>query len=224
MNIKAVGPSLLDELLQDQTLYKMLKYYPWALLDPEEFGILEKIRSIWGDAYTNQYLNSLEELSGNRNAAHFIAALGYPGLGYKTAMKALQMLKDQKMKSQITTDAAVNFVRAYTTYKLALNDLRNFEFASIPSQSVATYCITGTLSMHRNDMIAWLNKYNWQFVNTVTRHTNYLIVGENNKETVKEKRAKQLRVTIIYEHQLPQLLKETSDERRNDEVDSGDRS
>jgi DNA ligase (NAD+) len=99
-----------------------------------------------------------------------------------------------------------------------MSELQHFQLAPLPKTAKVTYCITGTLSDPRNEVIHWLASYGWHFVNTVTRYTNYLIVGELNKETIKQKRAKELGVAIVYEHQLPQLLKhkEPADERRNE--------
>jgi len=117
-------------------------------------------------------------------------------------------MRAEPIKGRIHRQAADSFARGFVQFKQALDELKHFRFAELPAPPRVTYCITGALSVTRNEMIQWLGGYGWQFVNTVTRYTNYLIVGETNKETVKQKRAKNLDVTLVYEHQIPQLLKE----------------
>ena len=223
MDIKSVGPAMLEQLLQNHATLELLRDKPWALLEPETFGLLSDIYQVWGVATTNIYLTNLEELNGTKDVAHLISALGYHHLGYKTALKCFRLMQGQNVRTRMRKDVAANFTFAFARLRQAQSELRHFQFAPLPSEPDVTYCITGTLSEPRNDMIQYLASYNWQFVNSVTRYTNYLIVGEINKETAKQQRARELGVSIVYEHQLPQLLtkgKEQDNERRNEEVDS----
>ena len=87
----------------------------------------------------------------------------------------------------------------------------NFKFAPMPEPAKAVYCITGTLSMSRDEMIDFLEQYNFLFSPAVTRATNYLIVGESPGKTKIDK-AKKLNTPIITEAQLMNLLKEYKNE------------
>ena len=211
MDVKTIGEYRIADILQDDQIRKILQARVYALLDPITFNIYDSIHLIWGAKHTFNYMKSLEEVSGRKNAVHFIAALGYKGLAYKTALKLFHYVKTGKKSSSISSVAKENFVSAFSTFLLADEQLSNFIFASVPQLAKITYCVTGTLSCSRTDMIAYLEKHSWSFSNQVSKHTDILLVGSSPGRT-KTIKAKELSVPTITEEDLPTYLTATKGE------------
>jgi len=210
MDLKTIGEFMVGDLLEDTELLSLLRKSPWALLDPIEYKIYDNLISIWGKKRTLNYMNSLGEINGRKNAIHFIAALAYPGLAYKTALKLYHFIKTGKIQSNIPKKARINFIDAFTQFKKAEEIFNNFHFGLIPPVAKITYCITGTLTSSRNDMITYLERYGWLFSNQVSKYTDYLIVGEKPGQT-KTIKASELNILQINELDLPNYLKKGDD-------------
>jgi len=100
-----------------------------------------------------------------------------------------------------------NFVVALSKFYLAEPTFNNFSFIPPPQPPKITYCITGTLSSSRQDMITYLEKYQWSFSNQVSKFTDILLVGENPGRT-KTTKANELNIMSIEENELSTYLKE----------------
>jgi NAD-dependent DNA ligase len=76
------------------------------------------------------------------------------------------------------------------------------------SKKKSTLCITGRLSMRRADFMA---KYRdlFRFVDTVSKETEYLLLGEEEFVSKKLKLAKRHNTTIIRENEITKLSQET---------------
>jgi DNA ligase (NAD+) len=77
--------------------------------------------------------------------------------------------------------------------------------AALPEKAKAIYCITGTLSQSREDIIKFFSEYGYEFSNGVTRETNYLIIGATPGKT-KIKAATKNNIPQITEEQFIKLL------------------
>lgn len=201
MDLKTIGEAMIEDLLEDSDLYKTLLESPWALLDPYSFNILHLVREVWGFTRTENYLDSLEEISGSKNPAHFLSALGHPRLGYKSALSILQAYKEQtplRRKSSLES-----FTKALSDYVVADPQLKNFKFSEIPSSSQITFCITGALPLGRSEVIEELASYGWKHVNSVSKNLSYLVLGDLEKETTKLRKARELGISILSPSDLP---------------------
>jgi len=207
MEVKTIGEFMIADILQDYSIRETLISKPWALLDPITFNIYDNIHKIWGAKRTYNYLASVAQIKGKKSVIHFIAALGYKGLAYKTALKLYHFIKHNTTKSHISKAAMENFVVALSKFYLAEPTFNNFSFIPPPSPPKITYCITGTLSSSRQDMITYLEKYQWSFSNQVSKFTDILLVGENPGRT-KTTKANELNIISIEENELSTYLKE----------------
>lgn len=68
-----------------------------------------------------------------------------------------------------------------------------------------TFVITGTLSRPREEMVALIERYGGRVTDSVSRKTDYLIVGEAPGGT-KYRRAQELGVPMISEEQLMEMI------------------
>jgi NAD-dependent DNA ligase len=207
MDVKSIGEAMIMELLYDPQCREVLASSPWALLSINSYGLRAKLTSIWGETRTNKLMVNVAEVSTKKNPAQFIAALGFPGLAYKTAVKLMQQLAGAGSKSHTSKKALNNFVEALSQLTRAKNELVNFSLAPMPAPALVTYCITGELSTARSEMISYLTEKRWQFSNQVSKFTDVLILGVLKRETTKLQKAKTLGVQIIDETQLPEFIR-----------------
>lgn len=209
MDVKGIGEAMITELLYNQNIRQLLQVEPWALLEPEIYeGLFKWLTEIWGPTRFSTYYGSVQGIDGKKDPARFIAALGYPGLAYKTALKVFQVIKGHTAKSNISSKATLNFSKAFGDFAIAKNMFQHFKFAALPLPAKVTYCITGDLSSPRNDMIDYLTTKGWQFSNQVSKHTDVLILGDHKRITPKHIKAQELNVPIIREEELPEYIKE----------------
>ena len=85
------------------------------------------------------------------------------------------------------------------------SDLVNFKFANVNPPPEHTYCITGTLSQPREEMIKYFESKGYGFLNQVTMTCDYLIIGDNPGR-VKQERAMKYNVPIINENDFMEML------------------
>lgn len=207
MDLATLGPFTVEKLLQNEKLFKLLKTSPWALLDPIAFNIYPEILSILGEKRSGNYAKALEAINEKKNEAHFIAALGLPGLAYKTAVKICNYMTNGKVEQSIAQKALINYAKAKKSLTKALEELKFFHLANMPVPAHVKFCITGSLTSSRNDFISYLETKGWQYQNQVSRHTDYLILGDSPGR-VKIQKAKELSIIIIMEEDLPNHIKE----------------
>ena len=205
IKVDGIAEKIIEKILNNTECYNILKDKPWALLDPGTYNILPQVIDILGNKTFENIYFSINDISGTKNMAHFIAGLGLPGLAYKTTLRLCQFLKSGKLNIHISDNAQQSFVKAVPLYNQAMNEMTLFKFAPLPSPAKAIYCITGTLSMDRLAMITKLEAYNYEFSSSVTRETNYLIVGAEPGKT-KIAKANKYNISQISEEQLFKIL------------------
>lgn len=222
MDLKSIGEAMIEQLLTNMGCRQVLENSPWALLEPDTFDLLPLITSIWGEARTETYLDNLAEISGAKNPAHFVAGLGMKNLAYKTALACFQAFTGSGAPKKNLSNSVNSFVQAVDLFKKASGQLRYFSLLPVPKPAVKTYCITGTLSVPRTDMIDYLAKYDWQPSNQVSKYTDLLILGELNKVSTKLKKAKDLGIPIYAEHEIPKLMEDTNERKleNNHQIDN----
>jgi len=201
MDVKSLGAARISELLYDEELRVLLSEKPWALLDPEYYVITEKIKKIIGIKLTAQYINSLFDIHEHKSPIHFIAALGLPKLAYRTATKLYNWVKYNKVLKSVSREAIKSFGLGYSKFLSAEVEMTHFKFASVTPPADITYCITGKLSTTRNEFVNLLAAKGWQFVNQVSKSTNYLIIGDSPGRT-KTTAAKQYEIVTLTEEEI----------------------
>jgi NAD-dependent DNA ligase len=167
---------------------------------------------VLGEKTTINYLDELEGIRNKKNPAHFIAGLGYKNLAYKTAYSIAQQIIGVYNKDNHQGNKVESFYNGLDIM-MKFIEKTSYQFMTIPKESVIKYCITGELSVSRNEMISYLSTYNWLFVNNISKNIKYLILGALPKDSTKLNRAKELGIKIISEDEIYSLLpKEIKDD------------
>jgi DNA ligase (NAD+) len=206
IKIDGIGERTIETLLEDQKIYEVLSHKPWALLDTLSYNIADRVINILGPVVYTNLFEQITKVNNTCSMAHFVAGLGLPGLAYKSALRLCQYLKSGQINIHITDKAKKSFISAATIYTEAIKEMKNFSFIALPSTAKAIYCITGTLSYSRDAMIELLNAYGYEFSSTVTRETNYLIVGQDPGK-IKVDKAIKYNIPQISEEQLFAIIK-----------------
>ena len=206
IKIDGVGEGIIEKLLMNEHCYSVLSTKPWALLDPLSYDFVPDIINTIGVTIYSNIAEQIFTMNNQCHMAHFVAGLGLPGLAYKSALRLCQYLKTGQINIHITDMAKQSFVNAATIYTSAIKEMKNFSFASLPSTAKAIYCITGTLSYSRDAMVELLNAYGYEFSDSVTRETNYLVVGQDPGK-IKIDKATKYNIPQISEEQLFAIIK-----------------
>jgi NAD-dependent DNA ligase len=204
MDLKGIGEAMIAEMLDDPILKHGFTDRIWLLLEPKdsEAGALFRVLGI---KRYNTYAEQCNSISGKKTPVHFITGLGYKGLAYKTVLALWTYMQTGKLKGSHSPEKLHNFALAMTEYYRAEGSLVRFKLNKQVVQPDVTYCITGTLTSGRQDMISYLETKNWLFSNQVSKHVDVLIVGDKPGKT-KTTKAKELNVPIITELELPAVI------------------
>lgn len=206
-DLDSIGPGACGKLLSDPDLYPILVDHPWALIVPEHFNIIGKITAVLGNALTRQYLNNLSAIQGKRDPSHFVGSLGLPNLNRKNTMTIWQHVKYGSKLTRNPQNFLNSFLQGLTIWKRNEAYLTaHFDFAPLPPPATLFYAITGQLSVPRKDMQDYLHQYGWTMKNFVSKDVSLLILGNTTKLTNKQVAAKNLKVPIITEAELPKYL------------------
>lgn len=205
IKIDGIGEQTIEKLLNNQKCYEVLVDKPWALLDMQSYNIMTEVISVLGHTIYANISEQVNNVNNTKTMAHFVAGLGLSRLAYKTAVRLCQYLKSGKLTITVQAEAQKNFCEAAIMFKSAIDEMQNFTFAPIPNIAKAIYCITGTLSMSRDEMIAFLASKEFEFSSGVTKETDYLIVGETPGK-MKTQKAQRYEIPQITEAQLFKLL------------------
>jgi len=203
MELKSIGEFMLGDLLEDPLAYHIFNQTPYALLDPEIFDFVPLLKKLWGEKRYLIYRKNLSEVS--KSPIHFISALGYDKLAYKSVLKLWYYVFENQELIGVSKQAQINFGRAYLVYSKAERELINFSFLPVPSLPKLTYCITGKLSVSRTEMIDYLSNYRWSFSNQVSKHVDILIIGDEPGKT-KIRKAQELGTLTINEDQISEKI------------------
>ncbi len=206
IKIDGIGERTIETLLENQEIYEVLSKRPWALLDTLSYNITDKVINTLGPITCTNLFEQINQVNNTYSMAHFVAGLGLHGLAYKSSLRLCQYLKTGQINIHITDRARKAFVEAATVYTEAIKEMKNFSFTSLPSAAKAIYCITGSLSYSRDDMIELLNTYGYEFSSSVTRETNYLVVGQDPGK-LKVDKATKYNIPQISEEQLFKIIK-----------------
>lgn len=214
MNIKTIGPNTISRMLHNSRFYEVLSVSPWALLDPDSYQLKGHIFILLGQARAETFMNALEDVRNSHTEAHFISALGLPGLGYNTTLKLFHMIRGQKAYRRISAEALNSFTIGIKLLAQAKEEMKGFKLLPAPSPPKYTYTITGELSQPRQDFIDYLDAFGFQFTNTVSSLTNFVIKGQLKHETTKIRKAKEQGLPILQEEDIENILKENDNGER----------
>lgn len=212
MDLKGVGNKTISELLAADDIFDILKTDLWALLDPWAYGINYRIVQILGLKRARNYFDNLQRINKARDPAYFLAGLGYDGLGYESAKKLLQHMRNSEIKPLgINPAARESFPKAIREFLHAATKLTWFKFAPLPDDSPITYTITGTFALERKRIRQLLAQHGWVYKPLTTKTTTYCVVGATTHNTKKLQIANLYNIPLLYENDLPITLNSEGD-------------
>ncbi|WP_134390252.1 NAD-dependent DNA ligase LigA [Methylacidiphilum sp. Yel] len=219
LDIQGLGESLVDQLVDKGLVKDIADLYD---LDEKTLVSLERM----GKKSAQNLLRSLEA-SKKRDLSRLIFGLGITHIGQKASeelaryfgsMDRLANASEEELLTvpfigEIMAKSIISYFRKPKNRE-RLEKFRKigFNFHSLDSGSSPgplngkTFVITGTLSEPRESIIEKINSKGGRVNNTVSRKTNYLVVGANPGSKLHE--AKKLGIPIISEQELFNLLKE----------------
>lgn len=167
----------------------------------------------------------------------FLAGLGIPNVGPKTAKVLTKTFKDIKVLESLTltelTDlddigdiVANSIIKYFKENKKLIQELESFgvnmseiEVGEKPSIDLTgkTFCITGSLSLTRDKYINLIEACGGKVVGSVSKKLSYLITNDKTTGTTKNQKAREFGIPILNERELLEmcdalsLLKELGD-------------
>jgi DNA ligase (NAD+) len=192
-------------------------------LELEHFMLLDKVKE---KLATKIYLNI--QKSKDQTLAQFISAIGVEGVsltkcekiisqGYNTLEKILSLSLEQMLKIEgFAEKSSQTFLDSIHKKSILIQDLLKLgirvkadeiNLGEGPLKNLK-FCITGELSMGRNDFEKLIKKNGGVMVTSVSKNTNYLITNETESSSSKFVKAKDLGISIISEEELLKMIEE----------------
>lgn len=212
----------IDKIIQKyyNSNYDILNYLSFESFKYVEYlPVLEKNSTFSENTLFNKMLFSMKY--DKIPISNFLLALNIQGLGKITAkkwydygLKGLQLLykifcgnlvfSEIDEIQNITQDSNLTdyLIKQGTKYKdlfYLVKDRLVYYIENEIKKEKGKVCITGTLSMKRNDFIEILENQGWQFTNNITKDIKYLITNTPETNTSKNKKADELGIIKITE-------------------------
>ena len=219
MNIEGLGETLAQQLVEAGILHDVADLYYLSrdrLLELEGFAekktenLLKAVK-----ASKSRPLSRLITALGIRHVGHIVAELlvaHYPSLDALMAISQEDLVEIKGLGPQIARSVVEWFNQPQNRQlveKLRRTGvLMTDEESEIPqSQPLEglVFAVTGALSVPRDEIAANLARHGGRVVNSVSRRTNYLIVGTNPGGS-KVSRARELGTPVISEEELGEML------------------
>ena len=219
MDIEGLGESIVESLIERGLIKSPADIY---------YLTLEEIKSLWqsGDTAARKLLKAIEESKG-QDLSKLIFALGIRQVGAKTAKTLASAFEtlDNLMSASIDELKAVEDVGEITAISICewfaqpqsqnmIEQLRmagvNFKCNRIISDrrfAGMTFVLTGALNMFtREEASEKIELFGGKVSGSVSKKTTYVVVGENAGS--KERKARELGITILSEEDLLKMLSE----------------
>ena len=222
MDIKGFGEAYVEVLIKEGYLKDIADiYYLYQYRDELiEKGLIGKEKN------TDKLLKAIEESKKN-DIDRLITGLGIKNIGRQAGAELKKHFKSlhELMEASYEELVAINDVGAVTATSIvdffAVEENRNIlkrleqaglNFEALSEATIAnenfiskTFVITGTLSaMGRSDMEELIKKYGGKVSGSVSKKTDYLIVGENAGS--KLEKAQAIGTKILTENELLEML------------------
>jgi DNA ligase (NAD+) len=196
----------------------------YALKDKKELALtLERM----GDKTLTKLIENIEN-SKTQKLEKFIAAIGIKNVGTSTGKALAAKFKELKIIMGATkeelmdiddigetvADSIYNYFRKPSNRKFLTNMTEKYGLNltnPVPKDNKTlklegkNFCITGALSLKRDDYIELIESLGGKVVGGVTKNTHYLITNDGVTQTTKLVSAKNLAIPILNEKELLEL-------------------
>lgn len=223
MDIVGLGEQIVQQLVREGIIHSSADLYT---LTPKDLVGLEK----FGEKKAQNLVDAIQA-SKSQPLSRFITALGIRGVGEVAAEKIAQRFTDldqlsQADESQLQTVDGVGEIMAHDIKQWFSEDdnirlLQAFKDAGVWPQNLQpetqtlqslaglSFVVTGTLpTMSRNEADALIKEHGGKVVGSVSKKTNYLLLGENPGS--KYDKAVELKIPILSEEDFLSLIKRRS--------------
>jgi len=219
MNIDGLGEKLVEQLVDDGLIKNIADLY---FLQKEQLLEIERM-----GAKSAQNLIEAIAASKNTSLARFLFALGIRNVGehmgkvLEKAFGSLAKIESATLEEltaiegvgPVVAESIINFFSAAsnrdTIAKLLSGGIQFDTVSAIPQKNGVTgqtFVFTGTLSkFSRDEAQALVEKYGGQAASSVSKKTNYVVIGENAGS--KAETARRLGVKILSESEFLEMLK-----------------
>lgn len=220
--IHAVGKSGFDiEELSKKTVEKLIEY-GW-IQNLADIFTLKNHKEEWlskdgfGEKSVNQILEKIDE-ARNTELWRVLVAAGIPNVEKTTAKEIEKIFPTwEKFSEAVKT---YDFTEISGFGEKMNKSIKDFDYSEIESvipyltfksSSIGgltgiTFCITGTLSRKRDDIVKDIEDLGGQVSGSVTKNTDYLVCNSPSGSS-KYKKATELGVKVITEEELKEIMK-----------------
>ncbi len=219
LDIQGLGPRIISKIVDAGLINDIADIFYLSVFDLSQISGLgpKMISNILSEIERAKFV-TLDKL---------IVGLGIPGIGEKTAKVLAKKFKSLEDLSNATVeklleiegigeDSAKNIVDYFSLPKTKeiIEKLKrakvNLENTAIKKEDIIsglTFCVTGTLKGYsREEIKKYIESLGGHFTDTVTKKTNYLIVGNNPGS--KLQKAEKFGVEIITEEEFLRLVEQ----------------
>tara|TARA_R110002072_G_scaffold288917_1_gene455419 strand:- start:91681 stop:93579 length:1899 start_codon:yes stop_codon:yes gene_type:complete len=222
IGIDDISSKRIDEMLSKKIIKRIPDLYRKTKAD---FMSLDKVKDKLADKFVEAINNSK-----NVDITTFLSALGISGGAYNkcekvvnsgidTIEKVQSLTKDQLLSIEgFAEKSAIEYLKSLKDKKELIEELESVGFSFKKKNITETMltkkkvCITGSLSMKRNDIEKILRDAGAIMVSSVTKNTDYLLTNDTESNSSKFKKAQALSIPIINEKKLMELLGEPFEE------------
>lgn len=221
MNIDTLGDEIVEDFYNLGFLTKIEDFYTL-------FKHKEEIKELdgYGEKSISKILFNIE-LSKNNSLERLLFGIGIPGIGKKKATLLAEYFKniDNLMKASVEEINEINdfglilannVVNYFRDHQELINNLKLYginmnylgkEKKDNPFITNKKFVITGTIKdIPRNQIKAFIESYNGEVNEAISKETDYLILGEDPGS--KYDKALKLNTKIINETQIKELMDE----------------
>lgn len=207
--LKGIGRAFFEEVLQEEMLRQAFIDRPWLLYLMNPLHLYyESFVEIVGQEAMLKIISSAQATISSElyNHAHFIAALGLPGIGWKSAMAWLLSMTDQAFRRSTKISNTQKTIEA--NLSLVILGLQELSWLlPVSGDFSKAFSLTGTFSIPRNEIILMMQKLNWMYDEPVVTTTNYLFCSRDSfGSSQKWKDATRWGIQIKGERELLEIL------------------
>lgn len=206
IDVKGLGPSTIEELLNDRVGAKLLVQKPWCLLLQTQI-VKATLFHVLGPVRAQNVIDAIMETNGVYNIAHVLAAMGNKQVGYKNAMKLIK--GDTYGMNWEIVRAGSDILTKVIHISRELKDY-GYRLAKLPITGGKVYCITGEFSLPRPELVRLLESLGWEYRTSVSTRTEVVFLGSLPKESTKLATARQLGIPIYGEEKLMEIISENA--------------
>ncbi len=214
-----ISDKRLEEMISKGLVTDIPSLYKVTMMD---LLTLEKVK----DKLATKMFNEIQKTK-SQSLVQFISAIGIEGIsatkcekiianGYNTLQKMMELDVETMMKIESFAEkSSTDFVKAMKKKNKLIKTLLKMG-VEVKADAVATgegplkgfkFCITGELSHPRAEIEKSIKMNGGVMVSSVSKNTSYLVTNEKESSSSKFVKAKELKVPVITEEELLQMMK-----------------